>query len=237
MKKNTLRVISFLIIALAIAFGIYFYLQNTGSQTEDESVAGDYQRIELTNESDEEIATETYDDLARPLTFQFPDAWNVYTKANVEFSGLTTVELGPEPLGDAREWGGYFGNDVVRIDILRFPVIDPSYLNRYSSYPTTIEEAIERFEKNSTVEIVSRTEQELENGTLVDLVLQDAEDVVCDVPGGCKNPREELIFVPDRNTSADGKIIFVVRTWKGPVNAETDAGWELIKSTLDFSEY
>lgn len=174
------------------------------------------------------LTAETYDDeLLRNVAFDFPDTWNVYTTSSVVTSGVSTIALSPETMGACLECGGYFGKEAVVVSLINYPLYDAS---RKADYPTNLEEAEALLTRNGIATIVSRNTQEMTNGTLTTLVPREAAE--CDAPGGCRVPVEQLVFVPKK-----GNLVVLVTLTGREDSQEVRAGWEMIKSSFDFSKF
>lgn len=182
---------------------------------------------------DQNSGIKTYNDtLVSDLSFQFPDSWNVYTKLNSIGSGITNIVLSPKSLGECKECGGYFGNEAVQMFIYRYSGSDSIGLD----FPKNVNDIIERVTVSGNYATVQAQEvTTLKNGTLTKITLTPVKDLACDVPGGCKTSKEVLVFISAENTSSDGVLAYVEYTSKLST-VETEKGWELIKSTLDFSK-
>lgn len=175
-----------------------------------------------------------HDDLAREISFKYPDTWHVYTSSYVAASGLTTIQLGINPLGDCRECGGYFGEDLIDISLIHYPI--RSQENPYQHIPTSVEDVITSIQDRSGSSPIQQTEILLPNGVLTTVTpdTSQLDENRCDAPGGCRIPIETLVFVPNTNTSTKGELIVVERNWKA-TSKESEAGWNLMKQSLDFS--
>lgn len=152
---------------------------------------------------------ETYaDTLAHPLTFDFPDTWNVYTMQDGT-TDTTTVSLSAETFGDCTACGGYSAPVPITVTLEKSSVPDPAIWAELEANPNAD---------------VTKTET-FRGGTLVTWTDTSSE-------GAGIKPGTHIEWIAVKNST-----VITASYYKASGGAEEDAAWNMILATIDVNAF